>query len=252
LLAPWPTLLANLRAFQPEVLIAPASALGLLARDGGIAPGQVVSVAETLHDDEATAIRSAFGTAPMQVYQATEGTLALPCAHGRLHLNEAFLHIEPDWIDRPSRRFAPIVTDLSRRAQPVVRYRLDDILTMSETRCSCGAASRVIERIEGRCDDICQFLTSEGRPVPVFPDFIVRAILAADPGLSVFCAIQDRPGQIRIALPDRPVSDRIGPAIAMLAARLGAVPPEIDFSTYMPTSPKRRRVICRHPRNTTG
>ncbi|MGA0542900.1 F390 synthetase-related protein [Neotabrizicola sp. VNH66] len=242
LLQPWSDLTASLRAFAPEVLIAPASVLDLLARDGGLRPAQVVSVAETLHEDEAARITAAFGVAPEQVYQATEGTLALPCRLGRLHLNEAYLKIERDWIDRASGRFAPVVTDLNRLTQPVIRYRLDDIVTLDPAPCPCGAASHVVARIEGRCDDICHLLAPSG-PVPVFPDLLTRAVLAAAPDLAEFQLQQTRPGAFALALPPGVPMPDLGPALAALAAGLGAAPPVLTAAPPLQPGVKRRRVV---------
>ncbi len=54
----------------------------------------------------------------------------LRCSHGTLHLNEEFLHIEPQWIDE--QRFTPLITDFTRSTQPIVRYRLDDVLVRQD------------------------------------------------------------------------------------------------------------------------
>ena len=74
------------------------------------------------------------------------------CAAGRIHLNEEFLHIEPQWLD--ARRFVPVVTDFSRTSQAVVRYRLDDVLVGAEGDCPCGRPTRSVAAIEGRCDEV--------------------------------------------------------------------------------------------------
>lgn len=244
MLQPWPELTARLRSFAPEVLIAPASALDLLAREGGLKPRQVISVAETLHDDEAARIEEAFGVKPEQVYQATEGVIALPCKFGKLHLNEAFLRIETDWIDRAGGRFAPVVTDLTRHTQPVVRYRLDDIVTLDEAPCACGSASRVVSRIEGRCDEVCRFLKADGGTAPVFPDLLVRTVLATIPAVSDFTITQRRDGELAIRLG---AGEDIPPALTLgieaLAQMLGALPPAISRDAAPQAPGKRRRVV---------
>lgn len=243
MLRPWADLTQDLRAFDPQVLIAPASVLDLLTQSGGLAPAQVVSVAETLHEDEAARIEASFGPRPEQVYQATEGTLALPCRLGHLHLNEAYLRIEPDWIDRDTLRFAPIVTDLHRHTQPVIRYRLDDIVTLDPAPCACGAASHVVTRIEGRCDDICHFLTATGAEIPVFPDLLTRAVLSTAPDMTAFQLRQSAPGVLHLALPPGTQAPDLGPALAALAHRLGALPPKLTAGPDLAPAVKRRRVV---------
>lgn len=255
LLQPWEALVADLRAYGPDVLIAPASALALLAEAGDLAPQEVISVAETLHDDDVARISQGFGTPPRQVYQATEGVLGLPCRLGHLHLNEAYLRIETDWIDRASHRFAPIVTDLFRHTQPVLRYRLDDIVTLDPTPCPCGAASRVIARIEGRADDICSFLAADGRSVPVFPDLLTRAVLGACPDMSEYQLVQRHPGQFALSLPvaaGPALLERVSAALAELAERLGASAPQLESAPPLVPAVKRRRVVRFAPPPSAG
>jgi putative adenylate-forming enzyme len=136
MLEPWGKLMDDVQVFAPDVLIAPAGSLRLMAeaKNAGalaLAPEMTISVAETLHVDDRRLIGHAFGAPPGQVYQATEGALATTCERGVLHLNEAFVHFELDWVDRASRRFTPIVTDLTRATQPIgplsARRRTDPV-----------------------------------------------------------------------------------------------------------------------------
>ncbi len=108
-----------------------------------------------------------------EIYQATEGFIAYTCRAGRLHLNEAFLHVEPDWIDEAAGLFSPIITDFSRETQPIVRYRLDDVLRLDRRACPCGSPEHVLERVEGRADDVLELPAREpGRVVALLPDFV--------------------------------------------------------------------------------
>lgn len=36
------------------------------------------------------------------------------------------------------RRFTPVITDFTRQTQPIVRYKLDDVLVVSDKPCPCG------------------------------------------------------------------------------------------------------------------
>lgn len=245
LVRPWRELRSELSAFGPDVLIAPASVLRLIAEAGApLSPTLIVSVAETLHADDRAVIEAAFPAPLGEAYQATEGCLAVTCPLGRLHLNEEWMLIEPDWIDRRTRRFAPIVTDLTRAAQPVVRYRLDDVLIMAEAPCPCGKAALTLDAVEGRCDDIVQLLAQDGTAIAAFPDLLVRAVLSAAPDLSDFRIVQRAPGALEIGLlgGGAEACARIRAEIASLAARLGGAAPCIAFVPYVPPTTKRRRV----------
>lgn len=184
--------LSRLDSSQPDVLVGPPSLLRALAAEvcAGrlhIRPSHVISVAEVLEDRDVDAICTAFGRKPHQLYQATEGFLAYTCEAGTLHLNESFIHIEPDWLDNTHTRFQPIITDFSRCTQLIVRYRLNDVLRLAEQPCSCGRAERAIAAIEGRADEVMWLPSlATGLAVPIFPDQMRRAMLFAGPEISEY------------------------------------------------------------------
>jgi phenylacetate-CoA ligase len=47
-----------------------------------------------------------------------------------------------------------VVTTLSRRTMPLIRYRTRDITRLLEEKCACGVTLRRIARIKGRCDEM--------------------------------------------------------------------------------------------------
>jgi putative adenylate-forming enzyme len=223
LLAPFASLLDQMQAYQPDVLIGPPQALRLVAeaqRLGRVrlAPRKIVAGAEILEPGDAAGIEGVFGVRVDQIYQAAEGFLGITCEQGTLHLNEDALVVEREWIDRAEGCFVPIVTDLVRSTQPVVRYRLDDVLVERATACPCGSVFTAIERIRGRADDIL-FIpdASAGHLVPVMPDFVRDALAHLQPVLTDYRVIQVSPTGIvlHVAGPD-PVAARAA-AIRALA-----------------------------------
>lgn len=186
LFEPFDSLCAQLAQYQPSVIVAPAQVLRQLALrviDGSLVlgPKKVISVAEVLEAQDRALIVQAFG-AVHEIYQATEGFLASSCEHGVLHLNEEYVHVEPQWLDEEQSRFVPVITDFTRITQPIVRYRLDDILLARATPCPCGRATRAIAGIEGRCDDMLLLPSAcGGEPVAVFADVLTRAFAQALP-----------------------------------------------------------------------
>lgn len=170
----------RLNSLQPHVLVGQPSLLVLLAKAQAqgvlrIKPAQVISVAEVLSPEDQECLERAFLVKVGQVYQCTEGLLGQTCSQGNIHLNEDWLIVEKVWLD--GTRFVPIVTDCQRSTQPVVRYRMNDILHATE--CTCGSKMQAVSQIEGRMDDVLEF--PGGRRV--FPDFIRRAIIASHPGI---------------------------------------------------------------------
>ncbi len=250
--APWEEHLRRLNAHPPDVLVAPASVLKKLTEGGGlseralhIAPRQVVSVAEVLEPEDARAIVEAWGVPVQQVYQATEGFLGASCPAGRVHLNEEQMVFEMEWLDAERRRFVPIVTDVSRTTQLVVRYRLDDVLRLADGECSCGRPTLSLEAIEGRADDVLWGIAIEGGgPVAVFPDLVRNAMSRVD-GLGEYRVTQEG-NRWRLATTSPAVMIEIEREIGALAKRLGIRAPVVlaDPWTDLPLGEKRRRIRC--------
>ena len=193
--------IAALNVYAPNLLVAPPSLLLVLAdavRRGLLTsrPERIVSVAETLEPRDKAVLEDVFGVAVGQVYQCTEGFLAATCARGRLHVNDDLVTVQ--WEPLADGRVTPIVTDLWRRVQPIIRYRLGDVLTLSNAACPCGSGFQVIESVAGRCDDACFFASTTGQLRRVYPDTVRRMVLIAHQGITDYAAVQDAPGELRV------------------------------------------------------
>ncbi|WP_299997277.1 F390 synthetase-related protein [uncultured Cedecea sp.] len=167
----------------PTIIVAPAQVLRELAlsvqrNEVRLQVKKVISVAEVLEHQDRLLLTEVFGVVG-EVYQATEGFLAATCRYGTLHLNEEFLHIEPQWLDK--QRFTPVITDFTRETQPIVRYRLDDVLVIREEACPCGNPARAIHHIEGRWDDQLILADINGQPQTVFADLCSRVLAISLP-----------------------------------------------------------------------
>ncbi|MGK3947581.1 F390 synthetase-related protein [Microbacterium sp. K2] len=241
--------IARLREYRPTILVAPPSVLRLIARaaDAGgfdVVPQRVYSVAEVLEISDEQRITASLGKSVLhQLYQCTEGFLAHTCEHGVIHLNEDNILVEREALD--AERFTPIVTDLRRRAQPIVRYRLGDVLRERTSPCPCGSALTAIERIEGREGDTLLFRSLDGRDLPVFADVITRALLFAD-GFDEYRITQIGESRLQIALDTLDDRSRrlVEDEVHALADRLGCERPDITFIDYVRDgSAKLRRVV---------
>jgi len=194
----------SLQELQPTILVAPASALRHVSewQQKGIvdiSPQKIIAVAEVLEDIDKAYIESVFNQRVHQVYQCTEGFLASTCEHGTLHINEHIIRIEKEYLDEENGVFVPIITDFTRTSQPIIRYRLNDILVerkhptnrTKSYECPCGSVFTALERIDGRCDDMFYGESNgNGKPIPLFPDFIRRAMLFASDEISEYKVIQ--------------------------------------------------------------
>lgn len=190
----------RLEQYAPTIVVGPAQALRALATataEGRLAiqPRKVISGAEVLEPFDREFLARSLGPVG-EVYQATEGFLGSTCSHGTLHLNETHIHVEPQWLDE--QRFVPLITDFTRTTQPVVRYRLDDILVKRTVSCPCGSHEMAIERIEGRCDDLLRLPGRDGQLIEVFADALSRAIAQVLPMTADYRLVQT--GRARLAL----------------------------------------------------
>ena len=99
--APMDETVAALNRFQPRILVGYASALKPLASEQRagrlhIAPQGVMSASEVLSPHTALELEAAWGSAPFDVYAATETAgIAPPCTYRNRHVYEDLLIIEP-------------------------------------------------------------------------------------------------------------------------------------------------------------
>lgn len=202
LLEPIENQVARLESVNPSILVAqPSLLLELAAKkvkgEISISPQKIISVAEVLYPEDANLLENVFGQKIHQVYQCTEGLLATTCKYGTLHFNEDFLIIEKKYIDDDNSRFHPVITDLIRTTQPVVRYELNDIIH-EKKNCECGSKMMGIEKIEGRSDDVLYFESNDGKQIKIFPDFFRRAIIMSNDQISDYSLVQSGKNELQL------------------------------------------------------
>ncbi len=233
------------RAFRPNVLVAPPHALVALSKaDLDITPRQIFSGAEVLDPSDRAAIEARYRVTVREIYMATEGLFGVACPHGTLHLCEDCVAFE--W-EPAGGLAAPLVTDFTRRTQMMIRYRMNDLLRLSDEPCPCGSPLQAVAEIAGRTDDMFCLPGANGRTIQVTPDVIRNAVVGASRDIADFRVVQSSDGAVRLILP--PASAHaLSPAAAALDAlfrKLGARP-DIELLTENLSAPrggKLRRVI---------
>ncbi|SDY29188.1 putative adenylate-forming enzyme [Evansella caseinilytica] len=237
--------ISRLNEAMPTILVAPPSLLRMLAayKEAGallIVPKKVISVAEVLDPNDECYLKTVFAQPVHQVYQCTEGFLAHTCSRGTLHLNEDIVIIEKEFLDEAGLKFSPVITDLKRRTQPIIRYRLNDILSLKKESCPCGSVMTALEQIEGRCDDIFYFNSKSGEQTQaVFPDFIRRAIITAAEEIEEYRVIQHTPAELEIQLKasgdvEEKVKQNVLAKVNALLTAEEIILPVIRFQPYQP------------------
>jgi len=195
---PLDQLLHELNQFQPHILASQPSILIDISKAQQektiqINPEQLISFAEVLHDNDRLTIEKVFNQKITEIYQCTEGFLGVSCQHGTMHLNEDIIHVKKEWVDTDT--FHPIITDFTRHSQPVVKYRMDDLLQIKKTPCPCGSPFLAIEKIIGRDDDV---LLCEG--TKVYPDLIARRIAIRTNSFQKYSINQTGPKKLLIGI----------------------------------------------------
>jgi putative adenylate-forming enzyme len=239
-----------LQAFDPTVIVAPPRVLRHLAETGArLAPRRIFSAAETLDPTDRPVIETYFNLRLDQIYMATEGLLAVTCRHGRLHLAEDSVHFEMEAVG--DGLVSPLITCFRRQTQIMARYRMNDLLRLSDAPCPCQSPLRVVEEVVGRMDDCFRLAGPQG-DVLVTPDVMRNAVVKADPGITDFRIWQTGPAEVTLILPPDLPDMAAAAAAAALTATLRHMGADARLTLHrQPLSPdfsrKLRRVECRLP-----
>lgn len=228
-----------LQDYAPTILIAPPSRLIGLACLGATLPTlrHLFFGSEPMSSVERDLVTAHFGIRPRSIWQATEGFLGAECAAGRLHLNDHALEIEPEPVTG-TRGFRPVITDLRRHSQPIVRIIGDDYVEWGEQNCPCGFAGRVIRPVEGRVQDIWRFDAH-----CITPPQVIAAVESVLTPQHQWQASADRHG-ISLAVGSLCPPDRAAQAATVLERLVGRKPVvRHDLPDWH--GPKRRKVVWR-------
>jgi phenylacetate-CoA ligase len=120
------------------------------------------------------------------------GLIACECEqHDGLHLNVDHLVVE--FLREDGNEAAPgeegdiVVTDLSNRGMPLIRYRVEDMGVPSDRPCPCGRGLPLMERVTGRRADFLK--RADGSLVAGVS--LVERTLTAIPGIEQMQLVQD-------------------------------------------------------------
>ncbi len=197
----------------------------------------VVSYAEILEPPARERLEAAFRAPVHEIYACTEGYVAASCHRGTLHLNDDLLHIR--LVPRESGAANcchMIVSDLNRITQPIINYRLNDMVELDSSPCSCGSRFRAIRGVLGRSDDALVFRRRDGSYALLYADYVCRAIIEVGGPVSEYRVVQDALGRVEVLL-DMPLEPQTGlphpQAVEDVRARLGRL-----FSDYTDRPPE--------------
>lgn len=256
-------LCAELKDWRPAFIASYPSVLVELARQQQagalrLEPLALWSGGEGLAPSTRHWIEEVFGAPVINDYGASEClSIAFECAHGRLHLNDDWVLLEPiDAQGQPvpagEASHSVLLTNLANRAQPLIRYQLGDSITMYPDLCACGN-HRPSFSVEGRCDDTLQLSGGAHGVVHLSPMALTTAVEeAADVHRFQLRQTASDAIDLRIDTVSAPVSSEqqraalqglrnflASQGLAQVRVRLDPLPPALE-----PRSGKLRQVLC--------
>ncbi len=123
----------------------------------------VILIGETLTDEVRTIFereldcetRAAYG-----IFEASGPSMAYEC-HCKCGLHIAMDHVIPEIIDPKTAKPLPegergelVITTVTARANPLIRFRTGDITRITKQVCTCGRTSWRMMPVESRCDNL--------------------------------------------------------------------------------------------------
>lgn len=188
----------HINTYRPVLLQGYASILAELAKyivDRNIAmPGTlkgVYSTAEVLYDWQRQLMMQAFGCKVFNQYGSREiPNMAVECQHGNQHVFSDMVYMESVQEDGESKL---LVTSLTNRVMPFIRYQIGDSGTLKAGECSCGSPFPMMEMGLCRSNDIIR--TPAGKRI--YPSYFIH-LLDELSGIRQYQFEQDRPDRIKL------------------------------------------------------
>ncbi len=205
--------ITEIQKWKPDVLIGYVMTLRILAeaiqdkRIEGIKPKMIFHSSALLDSYSQNYIESVFQRKVTDIYGSDEaGCIAWSCRKcGGYHICSDMVIVEAlneGKHVRPGQRGEVVITNLHSYAMPFIRYKQEDIITLSLKEPICGTHFPLLERIEGRMDDF--IVLKNGTKLSPHPFYHSIDPL---PGVKRWRIIQDRNDRISVELETAPNFD---------------------------------------------
>ena len=237
------TLLDAIDAARPEILHAYASVLKSLlgylrtAKRVPHRPRVIISSADYLDEGTRLECREVLGVAPVQMYGAVEtGRVGCECSlRDGLHLFTDFVVPELLPLDGEGtpRVHRVVLTDLTNRVMPFIRYDQGDLAEVVEGPCECGSVFPRIRLLYARSSDVVRLLDGD-----TMSALRLGGPLWDVPGLDVFKIVQDPSLRLVVKAVMREGSDNaaLRAAVAGVAALVPALGVDLELVDAIPAN----------------
>jgi phenylacetate-CoA ligase len=233
-----------INSIRPKEIIGQPSSLFALAKHmkanklkWSEPPILTMSTAETLQQHIRKAIEEQFECTVVNQYSCTEMALFVSdCEEGTLHVHpeHGILEVvDGDGCPVPEGEMGEVLcTSFINHTMPLIRYRLGDVLAISNDKCGCGRAFPIVKSLVGRSVDMV--VTPDGNRVAG-----IGGAFSSIPGLCETQVIQTKRDQLVIKLVTdkdfsaysereliHQVRNRVGDRIRISLDRVAVIPRE--------------------------
>jgi phenylacetate-CoA ligase len=132
----------------------------------------LITTAEVLKAEQRERLERAFGCRVVDSYGCAEaGVAGFQCQVGSMHIPVESVAV--DLVPSEEGRHEVLLTDLFNWSEPIIRYRVGDLVGPAPAACACGRGLPLLGAIEGRAGD---FITlPDGRVINgLLPYYIFR------------------------------------------------------------------------------
>jgi phenylacetate-coenzyme A ligase PaaK-like adenylate-forming protein len=249
---PMSAIVERLNALQPDALfIGAGSMVGPLAEaaaagDLRINVHSIMTGGDAMAAGAADAAHAVFGVRPVVTYPTTDvGQIAAGVpGEEALYVNDDVLIVEPvDEHDEPAAGGGPahhlLITSLHQRTLPLIRYRIDDRVTIAPPDLRYPGFSRVTA-MDGRSSDLFRYSELIVHP------HAVRTVLSRHPRVTDYQVRQTRRGVHIAIVSSEPIDvESLRRAISKALAAAGLRRPEVEVDRVqaLPRTPAGKRVL---------
>jgi len=206
-------------------------------------PNAVATTGEILYNNWRRKIEDVFETIVLDGYGGESTPVAFQCPEHGYHICMESVVLEVLRGNEPTDGMGEVViTNLDNWAMPLIRYKLNDLVTLSDG-CDCGRGLPTLKSIEGRDTDIV--ITPKGFLVVHFFTILFEYI----EGVDAFQVIQKDIDRLKIRIVK---NDRFGERDrdyieTKIREHAGDIEIEFEFLDEIPSKNKRRFVVSKVP-----
>lgn len=170
------------------------------AGNGAKSPRMIFCSGARLEPADRRRIEDGLNAPVVDVYGAFEGGyMAWECRTcDAYHVNCDSTIVEVmdgDRVVKPGETGEVVITNLNSFAMPFIRYRLSDLVTLSQKPVKCGRGLPLIDTIWGRCDDSLRL--PSGAVIGIYP---VYRLINSNPWIKEFHLLQQADGSCLLRL----------------------------------------------------